>query len=641
MKEQFKNAVIDRLKKYRNIILLLVDMLFVAFAYFFSHLLIEGRQFFLTSHFDLASFIIVLVIHFASFEAFQLYRIIWRYATPRQILMCVLSEVIAEGASLLIISTIFHWLSYAFFGVEFVVITWLLVFSRMIYIVIMAYGNSIRKTLKHKEENDTMRTLIVGAGAATKILLLDMSRNDQVAYKPICLVDDDAAKQHRVIGGIKVCGKIADIPALCKQYHIEAIILSILSISTRRKKEILSICAQTDCIIKKVPSYQDFVEMKDNISNGIQNINIDDLLGRDPIHLENKQLIGFIGNKVVMVTGGGGSIGSELCRQIAALSPKRLIILDIYENNAYAIQQELIRKYGEDLDLKVEIASVRDVAKMQRVMQIYHPEIVYHAAAHKHVPLMEHNPEEAVKNNIIGTYNTARIASESGVKRFVLVSTDKAVNPTNIMGATKRCCEMVVQSMNTISQTEFVAVRFGNVLGSNGSVIPLFEKQIQAGGPVTVTHPDIIRYFMTIPEAVQLLLSAGSMAKGGEIFVLDMGDPVKILDLAKNLIRMSGHVPGKDIQIEFTGLRPGEKLYEELLLDDEGIKKTDSAKIFIGSPIKVDQDKFYELLQKIKAAANQNDKAAVAAILKELVPTYHHNKEDDVPAETEMSEAIL
>ena len=631
MKKGLRFVLIDQLKKYRNLVLLCIDMLFVLFSYALSHVLVGDHWFFSREYHTLRSLAVILVIHVICFGAFRVYRVIWRYATSRQMLLCILAEFVAEVFCTLIVWRVLNWLPFSFFIAEFAFMSCFLLLSRMGYIVSRAYADSIHSD-EEEPEVRKLRTLIVGAGSATKILLNDIERNVEVVYNPICLVDDDPAKQNRVMNGVKVCGRIKDIPKLCEQYKIEAVILSILSITTKRKKEILHLCAQTNCLIKKVPSYQAFVAMKDDsILNGIQNINIDDLLGREPIQLENKQLRDFIGGKVVMVTGGGGSIGSELCRQIASLSPKQLIILDIYENNAYAIQQELIRKYEDDLNLEVEIASVRDVAKMQRVFETYHPDIVYHAAAHKHVPLMEHNPEEAVKNNVIGTYNTARLASENGVKRFVMISTDKAVNPTNAMGATKRCCEMIVQSMNRRSKTEFVAVRFGNVLGSNGSVIPLFEKQIQEGGPVTVTHPDIIRYFMTIPEAVQLVLSAGSMAKGGEIFVLDMGDPVKILDLATNLIRMSGHVPGKDIQIEFSGLRPGEKLYEELLLDEEGIQKTPSEKIFIGSPIQFDEEKFYQMLQKLKGAADANDTAAVYRLLKKIVPTYHQSEEETLP----------
>ena len=371
-----------------------------------------------------------------------------------------------------------------------------------------------------------------------------------------------------------------------------------------------------------MPGLDDYIHGAD-IKNNIKKVEIEDLLGRDTVKLDTKEISEMRRGKVCMITGGGGSIGSELTRQIAKMSPKKLIIVDIYENNAYDIQQELVRTYKEKLDLSVQIASVRDAVKMEALFKEFKPDLVFHAAAHKHVPLMETNPEEAIKNNVFGTLNTAKLAGKYEVEKFVLVSTDKAVNPTNIMGATKRCCEMVVECMaQSKSKTEFVAVRFGNVLGSNGSVIPLFERQIANGGPVTVTDPNIIRYFMTIPEASSLILQAATLARGGEIFVLDMGEPVKILSLAENLIKLHGYVPHKEIEIKFTGLRPGEKLYEELLMNEEGLKNTANNKIFIGKQIKVDEDKFFENLERLREAANNNDKQNCESILREIVPTF-------------------
>ena len=613
-------------KKYRYAILMGMDILQVIISCFLVSLFL-GSSFAITANLSLSIFAVIVIVHVFCFKTFHLYKIIWRYATVRQLMKCAFSEFVAETILYLLLAVCTHKLPPLFFVMEFNILTFMLIISRMAYMLMIAYGADIRKRMAEDKQRDKARTLIVGAGEATKILLNDIYSNSHVIYDPICLVDDELSKQNRTLHGVKVEGKIEDIPELCEKFNIKVIIFSILTIDNQRKKEILRVCSQTNCFVKKVPNFKDFVEKRENIIKNIQNVSIHDLLGREPIHIENDSLAGFIGGRVVMVTGGGGSIGSELCRQIAALKPRQLIILDIYENNAYAIQQELIRNYGNNLRLKVEIASVRDISKMDLIFKKYHPEIVYHAAAHKHVPLMEHCPEEAVKNNICGTFNTAKLASQHGVKRFVLVSTDKAVNPTNIMGATKRCCEMIVQVMDTISKTEFVAVRFGNVLGSNGSVIPLFEQQIAMGGPVTVTHPDIIRYFMTIPEASQLLLAAGSMAKGGEIFILDMGDPVKITDLAKNLIKLSGYVPGRDIEIKFIGLRPGEKLFEELLLNEEGIQKTETSQIFIGAPLNIDREKFFKQFSELKVAADKNDSREVCKLLAKLVPTYHQPEE--------------
>ena len=410
-----------------------------------------------------------------------------------------------------------------------------------------------------------------------------------------------------------------DIVRLAKELQIEEIIVAMPSAPQSEVRDILNICKETGCEMKVLPGLYQMIKGEVSISK-LRRVEIEDLLGREPIRVQLDEIMGYVAGKVVLVTGGGGSIGSELCRQVAAHEPKQLIIFDIYENNAYDIQQELKNKFPA-LDLTVLIGSVRNTHRMNSIFEKYRPDIVYHAAAHKHVPLMEDSPNEAIKNNVFGTYKTALAADRYGVKRFVLISTDKAVNPTNIMGASKRICEMIIQMMNRHSKTEFVAVRFGNVLGSNGSVIPLFKKQIEKGGPVTVTHPDIIRYFMTIPEAVSLVLQAGALAKGGEIFVLDMGEPVKILDLAENLIRLSGYKPYEDIDIEFTGLRPGEKLYEELLMSEEGLQETANKLIHIGKPIEFDDDKFREQLDALKKAA-EHDSASIRQLVKEIVPTY-------------------
>ena len=401
-----------------------------------------------------------------------------------------------------------------------------------------------------------------------------------------------------------IAGSREDIPSLAREYRVDEIYVALPSAPAKERKKIIEICRETDCRIKVLPGIYQLLNGEVSVAK-LREVQIEDLLGRDPIRVNLDEIMGYVQDKVILVTGGGGSIGSELCRQIAGHKPRQLIVFDVYENNAYDLQQELERTFP-DLNLTVLIGSVRNTHRIETVFETYRPDIVYHAAAHKHVPLMENSPNEAIKNNVFGTYKTARAAGRYGAKRFVLISTDKAVNPTNIMGASKRMCEMVVQMMDRRYKTEFVAVRFGNVLGSNGSVIPLFRKQIAEGGPVTVTHPDIIRYFMTIPEAVSLVLQAGAYAKGGEIFVLNMGEPVRILDLAKNLIRLSGYVPNEDIMIEFTGLRPGEKLYEEMLMDEEGMQDTPNKLIHIGKPIEFDEEEFQKQLDELYEIANQD-----------------------------------
>ena len=435
-----------------------------------------------------------------------------------------------------------------------------------------------------------------------------------------CIVDDDPGKRGKYLRGVLVAGNRKDICRLAEEYDIDEIMIAIPSATHGMIQEILDICSQTSCKLRVLPGLYQLVNGEVSISK-LRNVEIEDLLGRAPVDTQIDSIMDYVSGKTVLVTGGGGSIGSELCRQIARHEPKRLIIFDIYENNAYDIQQELKRDYPK-LDLVALIGSVRNTHRINNIFEQYRPDIVYHAAAHKHVPLMEDSPNEAIKNNVLGTWKTAQAADRFCVSRFVLISTDKAVNPTNIMGASKRLCEMVIQMMNHQSKTEFVAVRFGNVLGSNGSVIPLFKKQIEEGGPVTVTHPDIIRYFMTIPEAVSLVLQAGAQAKGGEIFVLDMGKPVKILDLALNLIRLSGYKPYEDIDIQFTGLRPGEKLYEELLMSEEGLQSTENELIHIGKPIEFDEEQFRHQLEELDEWSRQ-DRPDIREKVMEIVPTYH------------------
>lgn len=484
-----------------------------------------------------------------------------------------------------------------------------------------------------REEGKLERTLIVGAGKAGQMVLQEIlnSRNDvnnpSHNILPVCFADDDVSKLHTKINGVEVVGTCPEIPRICSDYQISNIIVALPSCEEDEKRRILDYCSATECKIKVIPYISELLfDDKDKpLISQAKEIRIEDLLGRKPIEFNKKEIENLVRGKICMVTGGGGSIGSELVRQIAKYEPKQIIIVDIYENNAYDIQQELVLEYGTKLNLVTIISSVRDYDKMDKIFRDYRPQLVFHAAAHKHVPLMETVPEEAVKNNIFGTFNVATLAEFYKVDKFVMISTDKAVNPTNVMGATKRACEMIIQyKAQTSSHTDFVTTRFGNVLGSNGSVIPLFRRQIENGADVTVTHPDIIRYFMTIPEAVSLVLEAGAMAKGGEIFVLDMGAPVKITTLAENLIRMYGKVPYKDVKIVFTGLRPGEKLFEELLMDEEGLESTANKKIFIGNQINIDADDMLSKLQSLRNAAEANDSEKTIQLLSDLVPTFNH-----------------
>ncbi|NLP15971.1 MAG: polysaccharide biosynthesis protein [Clostridiales bacterium] len=470
------------------------------------------------------------------------------------------------------------------------------------------------------KSSEIKSVMIIGAGEAANVIIKEIISSEHISNTTVkCIIDDDPLKQGTYIHGIKVVGTRDDIIDTANLFHINEIIIAMPSVAKKTIREIVEICNETGCNLKILPGVYQLMSGEVSVSK-LRNVEVEDLLGRDSIEVNLDSIMGYVKDKVVLVTGGGGSIGSELCRQLAAYHPKQLIIVDIYENNAYDIQQELKAHYPK-LNLVVLIASVRSTTRMNYIFKTYKPQIVYHAAAHKHVPLMEDSPNEAIKNNVLGTWKTVQAADLYGTERFVLISTDKAVNPTNIMGASKRICEMIIQTYNKRSKTEFVAVRFGNVLGSNGSVIPLFEKQIREGGPVTVTHPDIIRYFMTISEAVSLVLQAGAYAKGGEIFVLDMGEPVKILDLAENLIRLSGYKPGEDIMIEFTGLRPGEKLYEELLMEEEGLQATENNLIYIGKPIEMDEERFLRQLEELQDICVL-EPVEIRKKVKEIVPTY-------------------
>lgn len=498
------------------------------------------------------------------FWLFRLYHSLWQYASIAEVYR------IAEAC---IIVELVHFLSNKIMGN---MLPRSCYFNAAIYLIIAICASRfmyrmIRTVLnKYRNIKTSNNVMIIGAGEATNVIMREIQNSSYLANSNIaCIIDDDRRKVGKYIRGVKVIGTRDKIKEAAKLYDIDEIIFAIPSASNEVKRDILNICKETDCTLKILPGVYQMVDGEINV-NSIRNVDVLDLLGRDPIEVDIESIMGYVKDKVIMVTGGGGSIGSELCRQLVSHKPKQLIIFDIYENNAYDIQQELKINYP-DANVVTLIGSIRNVSRLESVFAQYKPDIVYHAAAHKHVPLMEVSPDEAVKNNVVGTWNVARMADKYGVKKFVMISTDKAVNPTNVMGATKRICEMIVQTYNEISKTDFVAVRFGNVLGSNGSVIPLFKRQIEAGGPVTVTDPNIIRYFMTIPEAVSLVLQAGAYAKGGEIFILDMGEPVKIDDLAKNLIRLSGYTLGVNMEIKYTGLRPGEKLYEELLMKEEGL----------------------------------------------------------------------
>lgn len=605
---------------FRIILLVLMDMLIITAAgplaiYVRYNLFFEPQAIeFIENIFQYLPVNLILTV--IVFAAFRLYQGIWKYASASDlvnIIVACLVSAVTQTVGMTLMGLRFPR-SYPF--MYFAVLTAGISMFRFTYRILAYFRQKQQGLIKEGKTN----TMIVGAGEAGNTLLKELQNSKFVEQNVCCLVDDDPGKIGKYLRGVLVAGNRKDICRLAEEYHIDEIMIAIPSASHAEIQELLDICSQTSCKLKVLPGIYQLVNGEVSVSK-LRNVEIEDLLGREPIDTQVESIMGYVSGKVVLVTGGGGSIGSELCRQIARHEPRQLVIFDIYENNAYDIQQELKRDYPE-LNLVVLIGSVRNTHRINGVFEKYHPQIVYHAAAHKHVPLMEDSPNEAIKNNVMGTYKTAQAADKYGVSRFVLISTDKAVNPTNIMGASKRLCEMVIQMMNNRSKTEFVAVRFGNVLGSNGSVIPLFKKQIEEGGPVTVTHPDIIRYFMTIPEAVSLVLQAGAKAKGGEIFVLDMGKPVKILDLALNLIRLSGLKPYEDIDIVFTGLRPGEKLYEELLMDEEGLQSTDNKLIHIGKPIDFDEELFIHQLEELDELSRM-DSPKIKEKVMEVVPTYH------------------
>ncbi len=554
-----------------------------------------------------------------------LYNSIWHYVGIRELEKLLIANVVV--AVIGIVAILADWInmprSYYCIGLALSFLT-----TAGVHFSVRFAGEIKQDLARRLMEENADNIMIVGAGAAGCSLIKEFSASKWLHGRVVCLIDDNPAKRRQLLEGIPVVGSRAEIPEMAEKHSISKIIFAIPTASPETRRDILRICSTTRCKVQALPGMYQLVNGEVSVSK-LKNVDVQDLLGRDAVQVDMGQIDEFIGDKIVMVTGGGGSIGSELCRQIAKRKPKQLIIFDIYENNAYDIQMELEREYPE-LDLRVLIGSVRNAARVEWVLRHHRPHLVFHAAAHKHVPLMEDSPNEAIKNNVFGTYNMAKLSARYGVKRFVLISTDKAVNPTNIMGASKRLCEMVVQMMNRQTKTEFAAVRFGNVLGSNGSVIPLFKKQIAEGGPVTVTHPEITRFFMTIPEAVSLVLQAGCYAKGGEIFVLDMGKPVKIDDMARNLIRLSGFEPDVDIKVVYTGLRPGEKLYEELLMAEEGLQETANKLIHIGKPIEMDDAVFAQQLLRLEVAC-EHEAADIKHIVAEVVPTYH----------PEMAEATL
>ena len=608
-------------KKHRNILLRFFDIIVIAISYYIAEIIINNKIF-LTQEMTKEIFIsavLAILVYGGVLQIFQTYKNITRYENGNDYLVYVLACLIS--------CTIM-----VFFNVLNIIPTvderTNLIAGLIIVVSVIGYRVLLRMILNDTYEgkvknDDRKKVLIIGAGEATKILISTIKSSMKNIYSIVGLIDDNPNKVDYAISGKKILGTRFDIPRICKENNIDVIFFTISNISNEDRKKILEICQETGCKVRILPGTKELIKDRPIMQN-FRDVEIEDLLGRDPIKLDNKNIKELIHNKVVLVTGGGGSIGSELCRQIIRFEPERLIIVDIYENNLYDIEQELKYNYPQ-AKIDAIVASVRDKDRLNEIFNEFKPYLVFHAAAHKHVPLMETSPLEAIKNNVFGTYNAVNCADEYNVKRFVLISTDKAVNPTNIMGATKRLCEMIIQAKNKVSNTEYVAVRFGNVLGSNGSVVPLFKKQIAHGGPVTVTHKDITRFFMTIPEAVSLVLQAMSGAKGGEIFVLDMGEPVKIYDMAKKLIKLSGLEPDVDIPIKVTGLRPGEKLYEEILMQEEGLTETKHDKIHIAKPCNIDIKMIINKLNKLRKLVDTNNNENLKEIkdtLHDVVPTY-------------------
>lgn len=616
--------------QFRKIVLAVADGFIVVIAALLSNFVLTEFGYGITQHNMVISITVSVFCCVAAQFMFGAYSKLWRYFNAKDYLSCVYgiaTGILAASIFVYVIRGNLPVLYAVLHGVTAIIGVCLFRFAfKQTFVELISCGRNEAKKNK--------LTMIVGGGQAANMLLGEIlhaqkcPNQTEVPYLPVCVIDDDTSKIGTKLRGVPIVGTTSEIKKYVEQMHIEQIIFAIPSCLEDERKRILDICAKTDVPVKVIPFISDLIfentDSKQTLLDQIHDIKVEDLLGREPIKFDNADIRSFIRGKVCMVTGGGGSIGSELVRQITKYTPKQIIIVDIYENNAYDIQQELRMEYGSDLDLVTLIASVRDYFRMNQIFDKYHPDIVFHAAAHKHVPLMEDSPMEAIKNNVIGTFNTATLAQYYNAEKFVMISTDKAVNPTNVMGASKRCCEMIIQYLSQThdGRTEFVTTRFGNVLGSNGSVIPLFKRQIEQGKAVTVTHPDIIRYFMTIPEAVSLVMEAAAIADGGEIFVLDMGKPVRIVALAENLIRMYGKRPYKDVDIVFTGLRPGEKIKEELLMNEEGLRKTTNKLIFIGKQIEIDAKQFLKKLDELRNAAEQNNEEIAVQALHDMVPTY-------------------
>ncbi|MDO5823561.1 nucleoside-diphosphate sugar epimerase/dehydratase [Methanobrevibacter sp.] len=622
----------DNLGKYRNFLLPLMDCVSVILGYYLISVLITDSFLMnpimiITRNEILISIILAIIVLQIIFRLTKRYSNIVRYENNQDYILYILFSV----TSLIIVSLI----EEAFLKMKTPSIKFNLSVGILIGIIIVAYHLVIRYVLLsytankgiHYGEENREKLLIIGGGYSANDIIKTLNSTLKGRYEIIGIIDDNRKRIGYTVAGVRIIGSRKDIVRICDKYQVDSIFFTIVNIDNKNKKEILEICSKTDAEVKVLPGLRELIS-SENLYNSLRDVEIEDLLGRDPVELDNNNIKSLINDKVVLVTGGGGSIGEELCRQIMLNNPKQLLMLDIYENNLYNIELELKDKYPNN-DIKAIIANIRDEKRIFEIFEEYSPEIVFHAAAHKHVPLMENNPTEAIKNNVFGTNNLVNACDKYHTKRFILISTDKAVNPTNIMGATKRLCEMIIQAKDKESETEFVAVRFGNVLGSNGSVVPLFKKQIDAGGPVTVTHKDITRFFMTIPEAIALVLQSITYAKGGEIFVLNMGDPVKIYDLAKSLIELSGLTLGEDIEIKITGLRPGEKLYEEILMDEENLEETGHEKIFITEPMDFTMDDVNEKLTILRNLIEQDitDKTLIKESMKKCVPTYRESSD--------------
>ena len=626
-KEKRRGRLFNYQLLYRRTALIIYDILSVTASSFLAILLRYDMQLdeipdqFLL---PIRNFLPVnILLTLGVFYLFRLYHSLWAFAGENEmqnlVVACFLSAL-ASGLGLHLFRVSGKPVPDSYY--------FMYLFLLISFMFVSRFSYRFLRSRKHRMANrkNNISVMIIGAGEAGNALIKEIVTSNYSTMVIRCIIDDDKQKWGQFIQGIKVVGGRDKIIESADVYDVDEIFVAIPSASRTAIRDILDLCKETNCKLRSLPGMYQLVNGEVSVSK-LRDVEVEDLLGREPIRVDLDSILGYVQNKAVLVTGGGGSIGSELCRQISSHKPSHLIIVDIYENSAYDIQQELTVRYP-NLKMTVLIASVRNTKRMNSIFETYRPDIVYHAAAHKHVPLMEESPNEAIKNNVFGTWKTAQAAALYGTKKFVMISTDKAVNPTNIMGASKRICEMIIQTYNKHYDTEFVAVRFGNVLGSNGSVIPLFKKQIAAGGPVTVTHPDIIRYFMTIPEAVSLVLQAGVYARGGEIFVLDMGEPVKILDLARNLIRLSGYKVGEDIRIEFTGLRPGEKLYEELLMDEEGLEDTANKLIHIGKPIDLDEEAFFVQLKQLEEAS-KDESSDIRMLVRQIVPTYQYGKKQE------------